>query len=134
MSWNMRARCQAIVSASAGVARRIRNKSDIWTTKTDFSFVTTAKRFLREGTLDLVNDVRKSASNALMPLGSGTDAAHGAEYWQAALDLLTQCRSGSDWEMQRSPMATQKTQEKTSMLDSQTAKESVSALASVEAE
>lgn len=134
MSWNMRARCQAIVSASAGVARRIRNKSDIWTTKTDFSFVTTAKRFLREGTLDLVNDVRKSASNALMPLGSGMDAAHGTEYWQAALDLLTQCRSGSDWEMQRSPMATQKTQEKTSMLDSQTAKESVSALASVEAE
>src|SRR5439155_20329371 len=44
MSWTMRARCQAIVSASAGLARRIRNKSDIWTTKTDFSFVTTAKR------------------------------------------------------------------------------------------
>jgi hypothetical protein len=80
MSWNMRARCQAMVSASAGVARRIRNKSDIWTTKTDFSFVTTAKRFLREATLNLVNDVRKSASNALMPVGSGTDAAHGAEY------------------------------------------------------
>ena len=134
MSWNMRARCQAIVSASAGVARRIRNKSDIWTTKTDFSFVTTAKGFLREATLNLATDVRKSASNALMPVGSGTDAAHGAEYWQAALDLLTQCRSGSDWEMQRSPMATQKTQEKMSMLDSQTAKESVSAWASVEAE
>jgi hypothetical protein len=134
MSWNMRARCQAIVSASAGVARRIRNKSDIWTTKTDFSFVTTAKRFLREATLNLVNDVRKSASNALLPVGSGTDAAYGTEHWQAALDLLTQCRSGSDWEMQRSPMATQKTQEKTSMLDLQTAKESVSALASAEAE
>jgi len=134
MSWNMRARCQAIVSASTGVARRIRNKSDIWTTKTDFSFVTTAKRFLREATLNLVNDVRKPASNALMPVGSGMDAAHGAEYWQAALDLLTQCRSGSDWEMQRSPMATQKTQEKMSLLDSQTGKESVSALASVEAE
>lgn len=132
MSWNMRARCQAIVSASAGMARRIRNKSDIWTTKTDFSFVTTAKRFLREATLNLVNDVRKSASNALMPVGSGMDAGHGAEYWQAALDLLTQCRSGSDWEMQRSPMATQKTQEKMSLLDSQTGKQSV--LASVEAE
>ena len=134
MSWNMRARCQAIVSASPGMARRIRNKSDIWTTKTDFSFVTTAKRFLREATLNLVNDVRKSASNALMPVGSGMGAGHGAEYWQAALDLLTQYRSGSDWEMQRSPMATQKTQEKMSMLDSQTGKESVSALASVEAE
>jgi hypothetical protein len=36
MSWNMRARCQAIVSASPGMARRIRNKSDIGTTKTDF--------------------------------------------------------------------------------------------------
>ena len=44
MSWNMRARCQAIVSASVGVARRIRNRSDIRATKTDFSFVTTAKR------------------------------------------------------------------------------------------
>src|SRR4030095_14402282 len=127
----MRARCQAIVSASAGVARRIRNKSDIWTTKTDFSFVTTAKRFLTEATLNLVHDVRKAASNGGMPGDSGRDAGHGAEYWQVALDLLTQCRSGSDWEMQRSPMATQKTQEKTSMLDSQTAKESVLGLASV---
>ena len=134
MSWNIRARCQAIVSASAVVARRIRNKSDIWTTKTDFSFVTTAKRFLREATLNLVNDVRKSAPNALMRVGSGTDAGHGAEYWQAALDLLTQCRSGSDWEMQRSPMATQTARERTPALDSQAGKESVSASASVEAE
>jgi len=50
------------------------------------------------------------------------------------LDLLTQCRSGSDREMQMSAMATQKTQEKTSLLDSQKGKGSVSAWESVEAE
>ena len=48
--------------------------------------------------------------------------------------MLTQCRSGLDWEMQSSAMATQKTQEKASLLDSQTGKGSVSAWESVEAE
>ena len=47
-----------------------------------------------------------------------------------ALDLPTQRHSGSDWEMQRSPMATQTAREKTPALDSQMGK----ALASVEAE
>ena len=49
-----------------------------------------------------------------------------------ALDSPTRHRSGSDWEMQRSLMATQTARERTPALDSQVGKES--ALASVEAE
>ena len=52
--------------------------------------------------------------------------------WESALDLPTRHHSGSDSEMQRSPMATQTAREKTSTLDLQQGKEW--ALASVEAE